>query len=142
MSGEPLVFVDTNVLIYAFSSEKSEKSAQAEAAVHRLIAEDRLCLSTQVLQEFFVVITKKMGVPQAEALEMVEYLGEYSLFRVDLKAILDAGRLCGSAQVSFWDALILIAAMRSGASVLLSEDLNATQLFGELRVENPFAAGA
>lgn len=75
----------------------------------------------------------------ADALTVISDLAEYPLFQVDKLAILDAGRLGRDARISYWDALVLVAAARMEAAVLLTEDLNHGQSFGGVRVENPFA---
>lgn len=138
MNGRPLVFTDTNFLVYALSESPDVRHAQARSIFQELIAEERLCLSTQVLQELYVTLTKKLGIRTEVALGVLVDLGEYPVFVIDPTAIREAGRLAGDAQISFWDALVVVAARRMGAEVLLTEDLNAGQRFGELRVENPF----
>jgi predicted nucleic acid-binding protein len=103
-----------------------------------LIAEERLCLSTQILQELYVTLTKKLGIRTELALGVLADLSEYPVFVIDPTAIREAGRLAGEAQLSFWDALMVVAARRMAAEVLLTEEWNAGQRFGTLRVENPF----
>lgn len=138
MNGKPLVFADTNFLVYALTDSPDPRNAQARAFFQELIAEERLCLSTQVLQELFVTLTKKLGIHTEVALGVLVDLAEYPVFVIDPTAIREAGRLAGDAQLSFWDALVVVAARRMAADVLLTEDLNAGQRFGALQVENPF----
>jgi predicted nucleic acid-binding protein len=140
MPGEALSFVDTNILVYALTDGKDQRHAAARQVFAELVEEERLCLSTQVLQEFFVTVTKKMNVPVREALDVVESLAAYPLYRVDETAIVEAGLLAAKAQVSFWDALIAVAARRLGAGMLLTEDLNHGQQLNGVLVHNPFVA--
>jgi predicted nucleic acid-binding protein len=140
MSGE-LGFLDTNVLVYAFERRPSEKQQVAKRLLAELMEEDRLRVSTQVLQELFVTLTRKV-VPRCsieEALSFLEELTEWPLLSVDYSVIRAAAVLAGEARISFWDALIVVAAARSRAKVLYTEDLNHGQEILGVRVSNPFA---
>jgi predicted nucleic acid-binding protein len=141
MPAECVAFVDTNVLVYAFDRADKRRQPPASQLIERLGAANNLRLSTQVLQEFFVTVTRKIAEPLAipEALELLDDFLAWPLFVVDPRAIKRAGRLCYEAQLSFWDALIVVAAARSGARVLYTEDLNAGQKIEGIEVINPFA---
>ena len=144
MSAEKgLSFIDTNVLVYAFEKGDSARKRIAQALMSELIAEDRLRVSTQVLQEVFVTLTRKVKQPCSteEALGVLEDLTAWPLMVVDYEAIRAAIELTGQACLSFWDALIVVAAARSGASVLYTEDLNDGQEILGVRITNPFASG-
>jgi predicted nucleic acid-binding protein len=136
----PLSFVDTNVLVYAFDKSDSPKTRVARRLMNELMAEDRLRLSTQVLQELFVTLTRKVKQRclTQEALEVLEDLTPWPLMVVDYAAIRTAGQLADQAQLSFWDALVVIAAERTGATVMYTEDFNAGQEILGVRVTNPF----
>lgn len=140
---KPLSFIDTNVLVYAFERGDSARKQVAQRLMSQLIAEDALRVSTQVLQELFVTLTRKVKQPcsAAQALSVIEDLAAWPLMVVDFAAIRAAGELTGQAMLSFWDALIVVAAARSGASVLYTEDLNDGQEILGVRITNPFAAG-
>jgi predicted nucleic acid-binding protein len=143
MSGEsPLSFVDTNVLVYAFDKSTSPKKQVAERLMNELMEEDRLRVSTQVLQELFVTLTRKVSqrCSTAEALAVLEDLTAWPLTVVDYAAIRAAAGLADQAEISFWDALVVVAAARAGASVLYTEDLNDGQEILGVRIANPFAA--
>ena len=134
-------FVDTNVLVYALESGHSARKATAQRLVEKLIYQDRLRLSTQVLQELFVTLTRQGGLPRCsadEALAQLESLTAWPVFVVDYPAIQEAGRLARDAVLSFWDALIVVAAARSGAQRLYTEDLNHGQRILGVEVVNPF----
>jgi predicted nucleic acid-binding protein len=137
-----LSFVDTNVLVYAFDKSSSPKKLVAQRLLNELIADDLLRVSTQVLQELFVTLTRKVRQPcsSEEALTVLEDLAAWPLKVVDCSAIRAAGGLADRARVSFWDALIVVAAARAGAVVLYTEDLNDGQEILGVRISNPFAA--
>lgn len=143
MTGEkPLSFIDTNVLVYAFDRSDSPKKLVAQKLLNELMDEDRLRLSTQVLQELFVTLTRKVSEPcsNGEALAVLEDLAAWPLMVIDYAAIRAAAGLSGQQKLSFWDALIVIAAARTGATVLYTEDLNHGQEILGVRVANPFLA--
>ena len=136
-----LGFVDTNVLVYAFERSDSAKKRAAQRLVGELIEEDRLRVSTQVLQELFVTLTRKVAQPCSilEALAVLEDLAAWPLMVVDYSAIRAAVELIGQLKLSFWDSLIVVSAARSGASVLYTEDMNDGQEILGVRITNPFA---
>ena len=140
MSGEGLAFVDTNILVYAFEKPDSPRKETAKALILELMRSDRLRLSTQVLQELFVTMTRKAAVPAdpGEVLELMDDLTRWPLVTVDYSLIREAVQVTREASISFWDALIVASAVRSGASILLTEDLNHGQVISGVRVENPF----
>lgn len=143
MTGDkPLSFVDTNVLVYAFDKSDSPKKRTAQRLINELLEEDRLRVSTQVLQELFVTLTRKVShpCPSEEALAVLEDLTAWPLMVVDYAAIRAAVDLADQARLSFWDALIVVAAARTGAMVLYTEDLNDGQEILGVRISNPFSA--
>ena len=140
-SGER-TFVDTNVLLYAHDASETLKQPIARALLERLWSDRSGVLSTQVLQEFYVVATRKFQPPmhRTEARELVALYATWSVVQVDVEMILDATALEASAQLAFWDALIVEAARRAGAMRLVSEDLQAGRQIAGLAIENPFSA--
>jgi len=140
MTDREIAFVDTNVLIYAFDRGDREKQEKAAALVSSLAEEGRLRLSTQVMQEFFVTATRKLAAPLSpeQTLSLMDDLAVWPLFSVDYPAIREAVGISDSHKLSFWDALIVISAARSGARVLYTEDLNHGQEIAGVRVCNPF----
>jgi predicted nucleic acid-binding protein len=134
-------FVDTNILIYAEDRDAKEKHQVARDLVVGLWDSRDGVLSVQVLQEFFVNATRKLAKPlsSSKARAIVE---EYLTWRVlenTGRMLLAAIELQKKAQLSFWDALIVQAALDGGCERLYSEDLNAGQRFGSLVIVNPFA---
>jgi predicted nucleic acid-binding protein len=137
-----LGFVDTNVLVYAFDKSNSPKKRAAQKLLNELMETDLLRVSTQVLQELFVTLTRKVSQPCSieEAMAVLEDLTAWPLVIVDYAAIRSAAGLADQAKISFWDALIIVAASRAGAAVLYTEDLNDGQEILGVRICNPFAA--
>jgi predicted nucleic acid-binding protein len=133
-------FCDTNVLVYAHDLTAGAKREQARGLVRRLDADAVGALSVQVLQEFYVGVTRKVRnpVPPQVARRIVEGLITWQVVHPRAQDVLEA--IDGSVrwQVSFWDAMLLVAANKAGASVLWSEDLNDGQTYGGVTVRNPF----
>ena len=141
MAAEEITFVDANILVYAHDRSESRKLPVAQALLEELWESRLGRLSTQVLQEFYAVATRKFDPPMsaAEAREVVALYGTWPLVLVDLSLILVASRLEEQHQLSFWDALIVEAARRAGATRLATEDLQDGRRIEGVRIENPFA---
>lgn len=133
--------VDSNVVVYAHDPSAGEKHRRARALMERLWVERSGCLSVQVLQEFFWIATRKIARPVAAkvALGIIRDLSAWPVFSPGAADVVAAGELAGTSRISFWDAMILQAARRSGARYLWSEDLNPGQVFDGVEVRNPFA---
>jgi predicted nucleic acid-binding protein len=131
-------FLDTNVLVYADDLDAGTKREKARGLLDEALASGEGVVSTQVLQEFFVISTGKLGVEPALARRKVELLAEMDLVRVDLDLILAAIDLSRLHSFSFWDALIVRAAAAAGCGLLLSEDLQHGQVVDGVRIEDPF----
>ncbi len=141
MSAEDeLQFVDTNVLVYAHDVSAGDKRARARSLIEHLWQTERGCLSTQVLQEFCVVSTRRGPSPlhREKAAQVVAQLSHWLVHRPTVDSILSAMRLQSRYQVSFWDALILESALELGCTTIWSEDLNPGQAYGAVTVVNPF----
>ena len=142
MTAEPRrEFVDTSVLVYAFDSSAARKQQAAQRLLERLWASSGGCLSIQVLQEFFVTVTKKVPRPLKveEATARVREFSAWRAFAPTAIDVLDAIGLHAQAKIGFWDAMIVLAAAESGCDVLWTEDLNEDQLLRGVRIRNPFA---
>ncbi len=141
MSGEHWFF-DTNVLVYFFDRQATEKQAAARRLWSLACAEGVPVLSTQVLQEFFVTVTKtaKQGLTTSQARQaMMAFAEAAEVVMVTLSLIETATRRVEQSGFSFWDSLIVEAAIDSGAQRLFTEDLQDGQLIGQLKVTNPFS---
>ena len=133
-------FVDTNILIYAHDADAGDKQRVA-ARVLEDLWESRLgVISTQVLQEFYVNVTRKIARPveRSVAREIVRAYGAWQLERPGRDEILHASELEQRYRLQFWDALIVATAIAGGASVLLSEDFFHGRRVAGIVIRNPF----
>ena len=135
-------FVDTNILVYAHDPSALEKGRVAQELIRRLWDEGSGCLSVQILQEFFVAVTRKaagrMGLDEAEAI--VRNLSFWKVQTPSAKDVLGAIEVQRQYQISFWDAMVVQSAAQSACPILWSEDLNPGQVYNEVLVKNPFLA--
>jgi predicted nucleic acid-binding protein len=133
-------FVDTNVLIYAHDVDAKAKHEVAKGVLRKLWSERTGVLSMQVLQEFYVNVTRKIAkpLPKDAARAIVD---NYSIWCIETTPteIAAAFRIEDESRIGFWDALIVASAAKAGTVRIFSEDLNARQIIGGIRVENPFA---
>ena len=137
MSGR--TFLDSNVLVYSVDESPVEKAKHERAVELLSVQPENLVVSTQVLQEFYVVTTRKLRNPLSEerAARAVRGIAKLDVVGIDAPLVLAAVDTSRTAQISLWDALIIEAASRAGCERVLSEDLNAGQVPG-VRIENPF----
>jgi predicted nucleic acid-binding protein len=133
-------FVDTNVLVYADDDAAAAKQARARELIRELFESGNGVLSLQVLREYFVVATGKLGIGAEEARRKVELYSRFDIASSDLSdflAAIDLHRLHG---LPLWDALVVQSALVTRCGVLYSEDFQDGRQFGGLRVKNPFTA--
>ena len=131
-------FLDSNVLVYAAARDERTSSKRRRAL--ELIDTAWFGISAQVLQEFYVTVTRKLAVPlsPAHAIEWIEALEAFPCLPVD-STLVKIGTECSVRfQISYWDGAILAAAQCLGAPVLFTEDLNNGQRYGSVTVRNPF----
>ncbi len=133
-------FIDTNVLIYAHDIDAGAKHQVAKAVLQKLWNEKTGLLSAQVLQEFYVNVTRKILTPLSKDLAR-RVVSSYSIWCMETTPteILSAFRIEDESGIGFWDALIVSAASKSDARRILSEHLNAGQRVAGILIENPFA---
>lgn len=134
-------FVDTNVLIYAHDVDAKARHEAAKSVLRELWSERTGVLSTQVLQEFYVNVTRKIPHPiSKDSARMV--VSNYAVWCVDTTPaeISMAFKIEDASRIGFWDALIVASALKSGAVRILSEDLNAGQMIADIVIENPFVS--
>lgn len=134
-----IVFVDTNILVYAHDADAGEKRDRAIGKLRQLWEDDTGRLSVQVLQEFYVNVTRKLAtcVARSTAREIVSAYGAWVREPTTAETVLRATDIAELVQISFWDALIVAAAEQVGAEQLLSEDLNDGQEIAGVRIVNP-----
>jgi predicted nucleic acid-binding protein len=134
-------FFDTNVLLYMHSSADAEKRARAQELFDNHLQLHSIVLSTQVIQEFYAVGSRKLAFSRQYLKEEVGKFLALPLVLIGPSQILRAIENEERYQISFWDALILAAAESGGAEVVYTEDLNHDQQYGPVLVRNPFKAG-
>jgi predicted nucleic acid-binding protein len=136
-------FVDSNVLIYAHDVDAGQKREVAKGLLRDLWLARTGVLSTQVLHEFYVNVTRKIRTPLSKV-EARRVVGTYLPWCLEPAAgdVNEAFRIEDEGGIGFWDALIVAAAARSGATRVLSEDLNPGQIISGVTVVNPFAESA
>jgi predicted nucleic acid-binding protein len=134
-------FLDTNVFVYSFDRSASLKARQATLLIRKALSSQKGIISYQVVQEFFNVALRKFTQPMTAA-DAEQYLG--AVFRPLLGAhssqalYAEALRLQANSGLSWYDSLIVAAAMQAQCDLLYTEDLQHGQRFGDLRVANPF----
>jgi len=131
-------FIDTNIIVYAHDLRAGEKHKVAAAKLEELWGQDvPPSISIQVLQEVCAVLIKK-GMPAAGLAELMEDLLQWNVIVNDQDILREGLRLQRKLKLSIWDAFIVAAAKKSGASHIISEDLNHLQEYEGIRVTNPF----
>lgn len=137
---EGKMFIDTNILIYAFDVSAGKKHQVASNILSDLWNSGLGVLSTQVLQEFYVNVVQKIQKPidQKMAKAIIRDLLKWHVVVNNGDSILDAIDISEKYGYSFWDSLIIEAALTGGVSVLLSEDLQHGQAISGVTISNPF----
>ena len=135
------VFVDTNILVYAHDLDAGNKHDQAAEIVSQLWESRNGVLSTQVLQELYVTLTRKVSstLSKLEARKLVQKYSHWHLVLNDPSIIIQASEIEESNNISFWDALIVSAAYSQNVPTILTEDLNHGQIIEGIFIKNPFA---
>lgn len=136
------VFVDTNVLVYAHDTGADRKREIAAAILRELWETRAGRLSAQVLQEFYVNVTRKIPTPlgRREAREVIASYSPWEVTGVTAVDLVEASEIEERHKLSFWDALIVVAARKAGAAKILTEDMNHGQRIEGVQIENPFLA--
>ena len=133
-------FFDTNVLVYLFDQDSPRKKTVAQKIFEKDASGGAILLSTQVLQEFYVTVTRKLGQPlkPEKALGVIRKLAVLPVVVVDTSLVLSAVQRSQKDSISFWDSLIIDAALKGGAQRLWSEDLQHGRTVNGMQIENPF----
>jgi predicted nucleic acid-binding protein len=132
------VVLDTNILVYAVSAATDEVRKRTIAL--GLIDTFDIGLSGQILQEFFVTVTKKNRrvLSPDDALDWIESFEDFPIVPIDASLVRRGAELSARYQISYWDAAVIAAAHALQASTVYTEDLNHGQLYGDVQVINPF----
>ncbi len=139
MSGD-IAFLDTNTLVYANDGDDPAKRTRARNLVRETIIGGNGCISTQVMTEFWVTVTRKLKSPLSAELarEQINLFSSFRIMSVDNAMVLDAIRIQERWLLSYWDAQILAAAIRANASILYTEDLQDGAVIESVMIRNPF----
>ena len=137
---EDKAFIDTNIIIYAYDVTAGKKHETARTTIADLWDSGLGVISTQVLQEFFVNVVEKIPKPmeKRQAKEIVRDFLKWHVVVNSGDSIIDAIDICLTFGYSFWDSMIIGAAIKGGAVVLISEDLQDGQVVSGVTIKNPF----
>jgi len=124
------------VFVYLYDHADAEKQRIARATLTD--AAEEIVISTQVLSEFFWVVTRKLNLDPRVAREGVRQMATLRVVPVDHRLVLRATDTVLTSRLSIWDALIVEAAAAAGSDRLLTEDLNAGQIIRDVQITNPF----
>lgn len=139
MSDKTKVFFDSNILVYFADGADPKKQQIAENLIKNAVINDNGVISTQSLQEFFAATTRKLLCTKEKAKEYIENFSEsFTVEQISVSLILKAINISIKNQFSFWDSLILSAAIQSGCIICYSEDLTNGQIVDGLKIVNPF----
>jgi len=134
------IFLDTNVLVYAYDTRDASKQKKAQEILSSAISRDAYFLSVQVLGEFFNVVTRKIQNPMSfiDAKAIIDIFSLMPVLDLDLAMVNRAIDTHVRYDLSYWDALILAAAERAECRQVYSEDFNHKQIYNDIIVINPF----
>ncbi len=134
------IFIDTNILVYANDQSDKMKQERAKQIILDGIARENIVLSTQVLSEFYVTVTRKIEqkMPVEIAEKEILLLKTVEIVEIDFKLVVQAIKISTQNGLSYWDSLIVSAAMKARCNFLYSEDLNSGQMIGSIKIRNPF----
>jgi len=139
MSGR--IFLDANILVYAHDKDAGEKHSKAVQIVKELWEKRSGVLSNQILQELYVGATKKMLKPssRSEARDIIRVYICWTIKEITPRSIIRATEIEEKHRISFWDALVIVAAYEAKCEKILTEDLNSGRVIEGILIENPFA---
>ena len=132
-------FIDANIFVYAQDIGAPEKQRKSREIIAQFAGSGDGVVSTQVMQEFFVAATRKLGVAPLAAKGVLKTFTVFEIVQVSAALIHEAVDCSILNQLSFWDSLILAAAASAGCKTVLSEDLNSSQTILGVKIRNPFA---
>ena len=135
----PRTFLDTNLLVYSDDRSDKRRARTAIEVIEAALSAGDGVVSTQVLQEYYSVTTRKLGTNPGVARRKIELYARMDVVQVDVSMIVEAIDLQRVHAMSFWDALILSAASRGGCTTLLTEDLSAGRMIAGILIVDPFA---
>jgi len=131
------VFVDTNILVYCMDDSDKKRKARCRTLIEALVGELYGVLSTQVLQEFYVAATKKLGADPLAVKDILHSFRRFETVVITPELIKEAIDCSLINRLSFWDSLIVVAAESARCEKIWTEDLNDGQIIRGVRIENP-----
>lgn len=134
------IFIDTNILVYCMDGSDPEKKERCRMLLKSLSNDLRGVISTQVMQEFYVTATKKLGADALLVKDILHYFEQFETVIITPQIIKDAIDCSIINRISFWDSLIVTAAESARCEELWTEDLNYGQVIRGVRIENPLRA--
>jgi len=142
MNGDK-IFIDTNILVYGHDVDAGQKHQIARSTLVELWEQRTGVMSVQVLQEFYVTMTRKVlrPLPSNKVRNIIQDYFSWHIEMNDPLSVLVASRIEENYRISFWDALIVTAASKANVSKILTEDLQAGRLIEGILIENPFLQG-
>ncbi|MDY6792440.1 MAG: PIN domain-containing protein [Thermodesulfobacteriota bacterium] len=134
-------FFDTNILVYAYDSHEPDKQKKAQDMLKQGIINGNAVISTQVLGEFFTVVTRRIPQPISvfDASEIINNVSVMNVQEIDLLIVKRAIETLDTYKISYWDSLIVAAAEGAGCERIMTEDLNHEQLYYGIIATNPFS---
>ena len=136
------VFIDTNLWVYRLDRREPKKSEFIREWLRALAREHEIVISTQVLIELRSVVARKLepALSWQDTRAALLALSEFEVVPANSNLVLDAHELAGAEKLSWFDALIVEAAVRAGCERLYSEDLDHGRRYGSMTVSNPFGS--
>lgn len=131
------VFIDTNILVYCADNNNPEKQNTCRNLIRQIVKKQIGVISTQVLQEYFVTVTKKLHIEPLIAKEMLRSFENFEVVTVTSEIIKEAIDCSAINTISFWDSLIVCSADYSKCSKLITEDMNHGQIIRGVEIFNP-----
>jgi len=131
------IFIDTNIFVYTLDKEEPQKRKQARKTLKRLVEGHNPVVSTQVIQEFYVVASTKLKADRALVKTMIHNFRNMEVVNNDLGLIEQAIDISLTLQLSFWDSLIIAAAEKANCEFVLSEDMSSGGVYRGVTVVNP-----
>lgn len=134
------IFMDTNIFVYSLDEHDKQKKEQSRQLLQNTIREETVVISTQVLQELYVVGTTKLKIDSILMKNILHSFENLEIVIIDTDLIKEAIDVSVLNKVSFWDALIIATAECAKCEYLYTEDLNAGQIIRGVQVKNPYIA--
>jgi predicted nucleic acid-binding protein len=130
------IFIDTNILIYSIDKHSKLKQQKARQAIEPILKDGRAIISTQVIEEAYVVAVKKLRIPPLDAKRWTKLLSRFPVFQISYQTVMEAIDCSILEQLSFWDSLLIASAEEAGCAEIYTEDLSHGQVIRGVRVVN------